>query len=774
MNHPLLKPLKPIGVMSGENPRFPSLPGGHEGLKSHLDKLGFPYEEVLGHYGSPERSLIIHGIPRAKLFELGKKFGQESVIHGDAGHHEFIYTNGPDEGLAHPGLPTYETWTKDQGTPDDYWTKLPSGDSFRLHFDFDKRNPTGLGRPRKPSWPGQYDWHDGSTEHHRAESVATGLKKHDPPKLAAHPHTAVQPKPHANDQAAGKGVATYAEFAHPFGTIDEKARNSGGSNLFHYDYHGKNAAVNDLVAKHGFQVYYAGGAHGKPDLANKNYNTKHLMVYSPEPGSGGDFGNRDYTDSWRKVHELAHALAYPQLNAIYGEGRRIGKLGVHRTQNEATRAVHWEWLAAHKQRELNAHLGIHVPDEVFNRELNTVMHDAAHRAVTGKFTEPSEEGFVPHSHAVPLETSLNMVRHHARRLGLMGAHDLLPKLGKSERNLLPRGKSVANEKELSGPEFLQGLYKGLKQKVAEIEALNKAETALNAQETLLKNEKQYDCGHCGEVVAGRDRKAHLFDSHEPRTPAKFRLSKAEPVKKNADCEPMAMSVEKKLGDGGIADPSTEKGHMNKKECKLCGESLCKCGDVEKYAKGEYGPAGSSPTSPGPKPGKTPDEKSTSKVIEAPGSGGEIKKTAMPGAPAPAAPKMPSAAAPKAPKPPAMGAGAPAPNVKSEIRKDLVWKGPFGGKSISAQPSTPQMLAKPAPTMPGILPASPGTTIPGLGAKSPAPAAPVKTMAERVAAKVPASDPAALTPAQASAPPLFSKPTAPPPPSATPGLFGGKK
>jgi hypothetical protein len=55
---------------------------------------------------------------------------------------------------------------------------------------------------------------------------------------------------------------------------------------------------------------------------------------------------------------------------------------------------------------------------VFNREYNTVMHDAAHRAVTGKFTEPSEEGFVPHSHAVPLETSLGLVREAARNLGL--------------------------------------------------------------------------------------------------------------------------------------------------------------------------------------------------------------------------------------------------------------------------------------------------------------------------------------------------------------------
>lgn len=761
--------------MSGENPRFPAS-GGHAELLAELHQLQLPFEEVNGHYGSPERSVIVHGIPKQKLYELGKKYGQESVIHGQAGQHEYIYTNGADDGLSHPGLSTYETWSKEQpDQPDDNYTKLPDGSSFRLHFDFDKKQQSGLGK-RSPSWPGQYEWHDGHTTHH-----ALGLKK-DEGKLP-HPHTAMQPKP-VNDQAAGKGVASYAEFAKPFGAIDDKAKASGGSDLFHYDYHGKNQAVNQLVAQHGFQTYYAGGSHGKPDLANKNYNTGHLMVYSPEPGSGGDFGNQEYTDSWRKVHELAHALTYPDLNSVYGEGRRIGKLAVHRTQHEAERAVHWEWLAAHKQRELNKHLGIHVPDEVFHKELNTVMHDAAHRAVTGKFTEPSEEGFVPHSHKVPLETSMNLVRQHAAKLGVKDRHSLTPKpaapvaqpaptltrhevghalyqvLVKAaqniEPNLLPRGNSVANEKELTVSEFMSGLYAGLKAKEAELLALTKAEAAQN-EAVLVKGEQNYDCVKCGEKVRGLMRKSHSLDDHKGK--AVFKLHKA------ADCGPM----DKQLGDGGISDASGEKGYAGKSPFK-------------KYDM----PAGSAPTSPGPKPGKTPDQKGKPSIA-APGSGGQIKKAAMPGsAPKPpgGAPKAPGATASpisaKLPKPPVMGAGTPAPNVKSEMTKAMQWKGPFGGAPkaapatpISAQASVPQMMAKPLPTMPGTIMGTPGVKIPGVGAPKPAPAAPVPTGAAKAASKMPPPVPG-LTPAQAAAPPLFSKPTAAPPPSTTPGLFPRKQ
>ncbi|NDD55904.1 hypothetical protein EBZ39_18905, partial [bacterium] len=287
--------------------------------------------------------------------------------------------------------------------------------------------------------PHAYEWHDGSTEHHlSAPSHSPILNKEEPPDF--------------DNQTAKVGVNTYAQFAAPYGTVDK----STPSNLFHYDYHGKNDAINKLVQDHGYQTYYAGGKHGKPDLANKNYNTKHLMIYDPS-SEAGSFRDQEYTDSWRKIHELAHALTYPELNNIYGEGRRMGKLGHHRNTNEALRAVHWEWLAAHKQRELSKQIGVHLPEEDFNKELNTVMHDAAHRAVTGKFTEPSQEGFKPSNQKVPLDVALGQVRQSAHNLGLVGPNDLLKKFEGSY--------PVADEKEYSISEVQLALAKAMKDRV---------------------------------------------------------------------------------------------------------------------------------------------------------------------------------------------------------------------------------------------------------------------------------------------------------------------
>lgn len=245
---------------------------------------------------------------------------------------------------------------------------------------------------------------------------------HNPPDLA-HETIDEELAKADNEQAAGVGVPTYQKFALPFGQVNR----GQPTNLKFYNLQDKLPAIEKLVHDHGYKYYLAGGQYGKPDLANKNYQTGHLQIWNPDEASGGDFGERNYTLGWRLMHELAHALTLPEVNKIYGEGGRIGKLGHHRTTNEALRAVHWEDLAAHKQRELSQQIGVHLSDDDFNRERNTILHDAAHRAVTGQFTEPGQEGFVPHARHVPLHTALQMVRDESHQLGLKGLHDTLPK-----------------------------------------------------------------------------------------------------------------------------------------------------------------------------------------------------------------------------------------------------------------------------------------------------------------------------------------------------------
>lgn len=247
-----------------------------------------------------------------------------------------------------------------------------------------------------------------------------------------HPHTRV-PEPPAglggkqrNEQVVQRGDSAgdfYQQLAQGYGQLISGQR----SNLQHYDYRQYEPAIDKLVGDAGYQTYFAGGQYGKPDLANRNYTTKHLMVYDPTPGEGGDFDDEVATRSWRKLHELSHAVTHGQVNDKYGEGRRIGKLGYHRTLREAKRAIEWEWLAAHKQREYSEQIGHPIDDMTFAKELNTVLHDAVHRAITGKFTNPDEEGFVPSDQIVPLEHSIAQLENYAYNvLGLEDEDSLLP------------------------------------------------------------------------------------------------------------------------------------------------------------------------------------------------------------------------------------------------------------------------------------------------------------------------------------------------------------
>ncbi len=135
--------------------------------------------------------------------------------------------------------------------------------------------------------------------------------------------------------------------------------------------------------------------------------------------------------------------------------------------------------------------------------------------------------------------------------------------------------------------------------------------------------------------------------------------------------------------------------------------MCKCGScsrMEKYAKGEM-PAGSDPTSPGPKPGVTPDDKKPKMAAPKSQEGGNdgtdvkpMKKAALPGAaPAPAAPKLPGA-----------GGGMPKPAAAGGLPK--LPKLPGMGKPAGAAPGG---LPKPAAPAGGAKPPAMGAGTPAL-------------------------------------------------------------
>lgn len=535
--HPIFTGAPSVGIVTPDNPHYPTATPGdpHQQMQNQIRALGLKSEATKGSYGAPENSYLVYGPTREQMHDLGKAFGQEAVVYSSGGKHELMYTNGPDDGKYHPSLPHIKYHPTRPF--DDYWTLIPGHGYLRLNFDMTKKLPPlvlkpplspfnaaksesgipelvngiiltlkkAVAAPRALPHPNSYPWHDAHTNYHmRAvgpgvlvdpadlaprmmkamepnphEAGTTFQPNHsgshaltnDPGTTFQHPHQWSPPKkPEENPQFAAAGVSTYGQFAAPYGNVDKTTP----SNVMVYPYHGRSEHINKLVADHGYQTYYAGGKYGRPDLANKNCNTKHLMVYDPSEGSGGDFGHTEYTDNWRKVHELAHAVTYPELNQLYGEGRRLGRLGHQRSLREAMRAVHWEWLAAHKQRELSSRLGINISDGDFNKELNTVMHDAVHRAVTGRFTDPQGEGFRPFDHKVPLETALSMVRESAHNLGLQGPHDLIRK---------SEGSNAVAEKEYDVDQVRKEIAGALKKKIDEYaEGLRTLrERELNAQ-----------------------------------------------------------------------------------------------------------------------------------------------------------------------------------------------------------------------------------------------------------------------------------------------------
>ncbi len=417
-----------MGMLSGESPRFPAEMTGHEAMGKQLAAMGLKAEPTDGMYGTPEKSYIVHNPTIEQMYSLGKSFGQDAVVFGQNGQHKMLYTNGEHDGRFHPSLPSMDYFDQ---PPSDYYTKLPSvGGYLRLHFNFDKlidspfRKQAGEIK-KSQRWDTlqqlrlvksllieapqthahEYLWHDGHTSQHYA-TLGHGV-------LISPSGANVVPTLMKSLESPN-----FAQWAVPYGTQGEL------SNPEVYPYHNKLQDIERTVADHGYSTYFAGGSYGRPDLNKRNYNTNHLMI------QGGALD--DYTNGWRQMHELSHALTVGEVNKLYGEGKRKGQLGLHRSLNEGLRAVHWEWLAAHKQRELSKAIGVEIPDTDFHRELNQIMHGSVHQAITGKTTNTT---FRPYSHKIPLETSLGMVREEGARLGLKSLDDKIKKQEELIKNL---------------------------------------------------------------------------------------------------------------------------------------------------------------------------------------------------------------------------------------------------------------------------------------------------------------------------------------------------
>jgi len=125
-------------LISAENPRAnPTVPMSHEQLVAHLKGRGMNAHEVHGHYGSPERSVLVTGVSPQKaeqLHALAQSLGQESSLYSNGRQHELRYHHGPNAGRKVMGEGT--DWHEHR--PSDMYTTLPSGEHFTHKLNFGK------------------------------------------------------------------------------------------------------------------------------------------------------------------------------------------------------------------------------------------------------------------------------------------------------------------------------------------------------------------------------------------------------------------------------------------------------------------------------------------------------------------------------------------------------------------------------------------------------------------------------------------------------------
>lgn len=128
----------------------------HEELRGELEKAGLPYTEVVGQYGSKEntflvfhddteltpktvKSMMVHHRDEGEakehrriLEDLGKKFNQDSVLHGMGGKNELVFTTGEKAGKKCGG-----TGWKEVPDAKDYYTDIELSDKQHTKFALD-------------------------------------------------------------------------------------------------------------------------------------------------------------------------------------------------------------------------------------------------------------------------------------------------------------------------------------------------------------------------------------------------------------------------------------------------------------------------------------------------------------------------------------------------------------------------------------------------------------------------------------------------------------
>jgi hypothetical protein len=124
-------------IFSAENSPYPDRvrsKATHEQVLGLLRSRGEDAREVRGHYGSPERSIMVMRPKRPESIQrIASELGQESIIHSDGANHRMVYLHGPSAGQEVSGSGT--VWHKEK--PADMYTTV-GGRHFTHNFNFKK------------------------------------------------------------------------------------------------------------------------------------------------------------------------------------------------------------------------------------------------------------------------------------------------------------------------------------------------------------------------------------------------------------------------------------------------------------------------------------------------------------------------------------------------------------------------------------------------------------------------------------------------------------
>ncbi len=378
---------QPYALISAERPKHDAQLKTHEELRDTLKGDGKQVHEMMGCSDGPQRICGVPGLSLQEARKYAKRSGQESMLYSHDGNAPaMVFTNGDHADHWHQGTGAKSS----PQPPENHYCQAPDGSYVSFEHDWDRLKPIRQLGPGAGAH--SYPWHDDKLSEEPA--TVTGMRK-------------------AEAQEAGDTVAsTTASWG--------KTTPGAQTNHRHFDFRPFEAELDDMATKNGFAFKQMGGKAGVPDLKSDNYKHGTLWIWDPSQGANGS-DDEAYNRTWRKAHELAHGMTHAEHSAKYGDCRRIGQLGTHRTPDESKQAVEWEWNAAHKQREIGAQLGHHISDEDFNKELNTLVADAVHRTTTGSVKDLSREGFEPHPHPVPLDEAFKKLDEAVAKLATPAA-----------------------------------------------------------------------------------------------------------------------------------------------------------------------------------------------------------------------------------------------------------------------------------------------------------------------------------------------------------------